>query len=338
MNFRDKGRAWLAQQRATHNSRKVTYRRGEQTIEDLVVSVGQSQAANLNPMSIEPTQMDMLMLSPEAANRDYVVTAADLGDLWPPASGDLIDDPNDAAAVYRFKLMSLPGGAGVWRWLAGGYQKQARLHAKFVSQFEQLWFDEFTGTDGTALNAHAADSGGSYGGGVGSITIASNRIVAGDAAAIRYFDPGLVNATTAIAFSLNMEAADLTGKYAELGVGVRCAASGAGQRDGYYATFRATPTLHKLRLLKSVSGTFTEVVGLGLDQLLALDGTYRLQATGAADGITVSLSDSTGAITIASFAHVPNAFAAQTAGAVIFAHHASLDVSLPWLDALRVEA
>ena len=333
--------AWLAGKRKERISRAVTYRRlSTEQVKDIRASIGQTQAVNVNSLMMEPGVQDMAILAADMANRDYIVAAVDLEDFWPPQSGDLIDDPNDREGlINRFQAMSLPG-QNPWRWFRGGYQTHARIHTKFLSEYASIWIDEFTGTDGTALESHTPDSpdDGTYSGGSGTVVIAGNRIVAGTADAFRYFAAGESNLTARVNWNANLTADQISGKYAEMGLGVRCAGSGVGLRDGYYCTLRINPTGGLLKIIKRLSGTSTIIAQVGTPTALALTETYRLEAKCDDDLITFSLLDLSGEVVLASTYFGEAVFLNQTACAVFFGHHASLDVGLPWMDQLTVEA
>lgn len=345
MAFTETGLAWLAAKRKAINSRSVTYRRPS-TGAAITVSaaVGQTQLVNLNNLGVGPDILDTASLSAEATNRDYIVGYADLAAIWPPESGDLIDDENDESGVTnRYQVMALPG-QNPWRWFRGGYQKSARIHTKFLSEYTPLWSDAFTDSNGVSLASHAADypDGGSYVGGTGGIEIQSNRIVASDPAAYKYFSVGESDVAAGVDFCLNATALDLAEMYAEMGVGVRCNDSGAGLRDGYYCTLRVGYTAGEqvtrtLKIISRVSGSSTTVASVTTPSALSLTATYRLLAEAVGSRLVFSLFDSTGEVAVASVDYDSAVLTSYESAAVYFDHHASLDVSLPYLDNLTVE-
>lgn len=340
--------AWLAAKRKAINSRSVTYRRPS-TGATLVIAaaIGQTQLVNLNSLGVGPDMMDVGSLAADATNRDYIVDYADLTSIWPPESGDLIDDENDEDGVTnRYQVMALPG-QNPWRWFRGGFQKSARVHTKFLSEYTPLWSDDFTAANGTLLGSHTADypDGGTYTGGTtDNIEIQSNRIVATDPAAYKYFSVGSSDVAAGVDFCLNATALDLAEMYAEMGVGVRCRdTGGAGVlRDGYYCTLRVgytagEQTTRTLKIISRVSGVSTTVASVTIPSALSLTATYRLLAEAVDDRVVLSLMDSTGEVSVASVAYSSAVLASYESAAVYFNHHASLDVSLPYLDGLVVE-
>lgn len=342
MGFMTDGLSWLAEQRETNDGRTVTYRRpstGESA--EIEVTVGQTQLVNVNSLSLEPQAQDMAVLNAEVTNRDYIIRNAktQLGALWPPVNGDLIDDSDDEdGSVYRYQVMSLPG-QNPWRWFRGGAQKNARIHTKFISTYALLWQDTFTDTNATNLEDHEPDIGDGYSGGSDDVLISSNRIVGNG---FRFFDPGEPDVTARVDFRINLAAGDLELKWAELGLGVRCESSGSGQRDGYYCTLRIgyadnEQQTKRLKLVKRSGGSNTEVAALDLSEAIDLDATYRLEVVADSERILFSLFDSTGEVSIASVSVEPDAFTDNTACAVIFAHHEDLEDTGPWMDSLEVE-
>lgn len=345
MAFVQDGLAWLATTRKIYNSREVIYRRPS-TGDAVVVyaSIGQTQLVNLNSIGAGPDIADAGIIAAQTMNRDYIVSYSDLESIWPPQSGDLVDDEGDIeGSISRYQVMSLPS-QDCWRWLGGGLQVQARVHTRFFAEYVPLWSDDFTGVNGTAINSHEPNTpdGGAYGGGVGGIVISSNRIVASDASAIRYFVVGSAEVSAQVDVCLNSTAGGLAGKYAEFGLGVRCASSGSNKRDGYYCTLKvgyadAAQTTKLLSIVSVVIGVETVVASVSLPSPLSLSATYRLLAECSGSRLVLSLLDSTGEVSLASVAYGSAGMTGQQSAAVIFAHEATIDLSLPYLDSLVVE-
>lgn len=345
MDVLTNGLNWLSQQRRALTSATAIYRRPStgQNIEIKRI-VGQTQLVNVNPLSVEPQMQDLAQLAATTTNRDYIVTAADLDAIWPPKSGDLIDDANDKdGTINRYQVMALPG-QNPWRWFAGGRQRDARIHTKFLATFKALWSDAFTGSDGTAIDDHTADSpaGGTYSGGSGDIEIADNRIVATSATAFRYFAAGQANATFRVSLGYDVTLQDLSGKVLESGIGLRCASSGAGLRDGYYCTLRLVAengelTTRRLKIVERTGGVSGEAAGVNIPYAINLADVFKLQAVADGTRITLSLLDATGEVLVASAVYNSAGMTGQTAGAVLFDHHVSIDPSSAWMDDLEVE-
>lgn len=288
--------------------------------------------------------MDAGVIAAQAMNRDYIVSYADIASIWPPQSGDFIDDAGDVSGTTsRYQVMNLPS-QDCWRWFRGGLQDQVRVHTKFYAEYAPLWSDYFTGSDGTAINSHSPTSpaGGTYAGGDGGIVISSNRIVSNTADAYRFFSVGSGDVSAQVDLCVNTTAAGLASKHAEFGVGVRCASSGDGKRDGYYCTLKvgysgSVQATRTLRIVSCVSGTDTQVAAITLPSALSLTATYRLLVECSGSRIVLSLLDSTGEVSIGSVAYDSAVMTGQESAAVIFAHHASVDWSLPYLDSLVIE-
>lgn len=343
------GLDWFAEQMQTYASRQVTYRgkRGAVWLTaTLTVGIGSSVLTQINAIGADAGIAGFQLQNPEETQRDYIVVQADLRDvgLWPPQSGDMIDDENDVTdATYRYRVMSIPNQAS-WRPLAGSYAKMARVHSTFFAQFSELWSDAFAGSG--LLTAHAADTGGSYGGGTGTIAISGNRIVAGAATDYVYFTHGETDGTeTKIALSFHtIAAADLDGKYAAMGVAVRCTGSGAGLRDGYYCTLKvgytaANQTTKVLRIFEVASGVETQKASLTLPADIDLNAVYMLTIYDEPTKITAALTDETGEISKGSVGYLTTTYAGNATSGLIFQHHATLaSFATPYMDDLTVEA
>lgn len=346
------GLDWFAEKFQDFVSREVSYRGirdGVTIIATVTASLGSSQLTQINALGTDPGIGGFMLAPPIETDRDYIVKQEDLrGEgLWPPEQGDMIDDTNDVDGLtYRYRVMGIPGQAS-WRGLAGSYGKMARVHTKFYKELTELWSDAFTAANGTALSSHIPDSPstGSYGGGSGAITISTNRIVAGAASAYRFFTHGGTEQTeTRINLSLNgIATADLDGKYAELGVGIRCATSGAGLRDGYYCLLRVgyTGTLQstkQLRIVEVSGGIETLKASKTLSAFLSRSSEYQLVVFDDGATITLGLADSTGDVSQGSVAFATTTYAGNAAAAVRFNHEATLaSYATPYLDTLTVD-
>lgn len=338
------GLDWLSQRRQALTTPTVTYRRPStgQSVEIKRI-LGQSQLVNVNPIGIDPDMRDVSQLSAETANRDYIVTASDLADIWPPQSGDLIDDENDIeGTTNRYQVMALPGQSP-WRWFRGGRQRDARLYTKFFSTFASVWSDAFTGSDGDSIDAHSPDApdGGAYEGDTGGMEIAANRLISSVATSYRYFDAGSANATAEVLLGYDVTLADLSGMYVESGVALRCASSGSGKRDGYYCTLRLVAddnafTSQRLKIVQRTSGVSVEVAAVEVPYALDLGTVYSLRAEMTADRLTLSLLDSTGEVLVSSVAIDSPVMSGQTLAGLMFDHHASADPAWAWMDGLEV--
>lgn len=339
------GLDWLADKQQEFVAREVTYRRpstGESVT--LTVGIGSSQLAQINTLGDDRQTRDFLLSDPIEVDRDYIILASELGSLHPPQPGDVVDDTNDETGVTkRYRVMSIPGQTP-WRWLQGSYHKQLRAHTKFFADVETLWDDAFTGSNGTNLTSHAPTepSGGSYGGGTGTLTIQSNRIVSGGSGQVyRYFNPAEADTISIADLNINEVAADLNGQTAQFGLAVRCETSGAGLRKGYYCTLQvgytgATQSTKKLLILEQDT-TLTEVASVTLADDVSLTATYQLivENDTELDRITVKLMDALGEIQYGSVDYAAPLFDANTGQAVYFNHTATFD---SWMDDLTVEA
>ena len=102
---------WLNTRQRSHASRTVTYRRGEQSAEDIPATLGATKYE-------ADTGMGVVL---KVQQRDYLIAMADLGELGLPEVGDFIDDegaswevrPLENQPHYRF---------------SDPYEKMLRIH------------------------------------------------------------------------------------------------------------------------------------------------------------------------------------------------------------------
>lgn len=131
------GLTFLAAKLKANASRSVTYKRvsgGVVTASiTLSATVGTSQVSNLNVLGMTPQLTDAANPAADDFYRDYIVTVADLvdsGSEFLPASGDLIDDTNDATGVtHRYEVKALTG-QNHWRYSGGSHNVMMRIHTK----------------------------------------------------------------------------------------------------------------------------------------------------------------------------------------------------------------
>ena len=320
-------------------------RSGSQLSVELTASLGTSQLTQINSLGINQSETDFTLSAPQEVDRDYIVDVASIRDagLWPVQSGDIFLDENDVDGVTNiYRVMSIPGQSP-WRYLRGAYTDRARIHTKFYAPFAQLWSDAFTAANGTSLSSHAPDSpaSGVYAGGSGTLTITSNRVRAGSTTAYTYYDHGGDDGTVSqVELSLNgVTAGNLEGKYAEFGLGVRCASSGAGLRNGYYCTLLVAYTdgeqaTTRLRIFDATTErAYVDLPDVGLSTV------YQLVVDDDLESITATLFDETGQVQIGSVRYATTTYAANTAGCVIFLHEPTLtNYDLPYIDDLTVES
>ncbi len=343
-----RGMEFFADKMQESLSRSVTYhgiRNGSVVSLSVAVGLGMSQLTDINMLGMNPSINDASLSDPSEVDRDYIVRASDLIDagLWPPDSGDMVDDDNDETDVTkRYQVKSVSGQAS-WRWLRGSYNVLARVHTKFFQVVATYWNDTFTGSG--ALTSHTPNTGtGGYSGGEGAVMISGNKIVAGDGLDYHYFAPGELNTVTTADIRFNVTANDLKGKFAELGVIVRAAPAEdmTPRREGVYCTVKigyvgSSQTTRQLRMVRRRNEANTTVAVLDLPDVLGLATTYKLVVTNTNEKIVLELRDKSGDVTIASVGNESTLLNDLTLQGVFFNHTLS-DPSGPWIDNLNVEA
>lgn len=120
MNMLADGAAWLDDQRRTHLTTLVTYRRGAT---ELVVP------ATIGMTTFEQQDSDGIVT--RFQSRDFIITAADIADLGEPVVGDEIDEVH-SGTQYTNEVMAVAGGPA-WRW-ADAYREAIRVHTKQTRQ------------------------------------------------------------------------------------------------------------------------------------------------------------------------------------------------------------
>jgi hypothetical protein len=111
-NLLDTGAAWLADQRHTHMTRSVIYRRGTQAVA-LSATIGRTEfASDAAEPVIETWQ-----------SRDYIVRTVDL------VLADRIEE-TDGAVTHVYEVMA-PAGQTPWRY-ADDFRRELRIHTKHV--------------------------------------------------------------------------------------------------------------------------------------------------------------------------------------------------------------
>ena len=162
-------------------------------------------------------------------------------------------------------------------------------------------------------------------GGSGTVNITSGVATAGTVSAFTYYTHGGTSGTeTVCAVNYNgVTAANLDGKYSEIGVGIRCASSGVGLRNGYYCVLRvsysgSTQTA-QIRIYENSTLRATATLAeIGLSTTYAL----VVQDTGAS--ITAILLNSARTVVLGTAAYNTTTYASNTRGAYIFDHHSTL--------------
>lgn len=336
--------ATLAKQFAT---REVTYRgirNGEWDSLVVRAMVGSSQDTPINSVGSEPATTDTGTQNPLQVDRDYTVFDDMIASaMWPPVNGDFIDDANDASGIIkRYQVRAIPGQP-TWRPLRGSQYTMARVHTKFYGDLITYWADDFTDTNGTSLASHTPASGtGGYSIAAGSISINTNRIVAGANPSYAYFAAGTARTkTTRANLCMNVSAGSLNAKFAEMGVAVRCESSGSGQREGYYITLKvgytgANQTTKELRMVRRRDGSNTTIEAKTLTENIDLTATYQLRVRTAERSVEGRLFDADGNEVGGGLVSVDaTLLASNTNQGVVFSHTLT-DPSGPWLDALTV--
>ncbi len=343
-----RGMEWFADKMQANLSRTVTYhgiRNGSTITASVIVGLGMSQLVDVNMLGTQPSINDATLADPLEVNRDYVVRAADLitVGLWPSQSGDLVDDDNDEAGVTkRYQVKSVPGQQP-WRWLRGSYNILARVHTKYFQIVATFWADTFAGSGSLVTHTPEVGAGG-YTGGEGVVTIITNRATASEGLDYHYCAPGELNTVTTADIRFNVEAADLDGKLAEIGLAVRCKPTpdSTPRRDGVYCTVKVgytltTQTTRELRIVRRRNEANTTVVTLDLPDAIDLETTYKLRVTNTDEKILFELLDSTGDVTIASVDNESTLLNDYT-GQGVFFNHTLTDPTGPWMDNLNSEA
>lgn len=323
--------------------RTVTYRAIRNSVSlssDIRVQLAQKQAVRHDTNGFD--QLDPAPSHPKQVSREYIVVAKDLRSvgIWEPRAGDFIDDPNDVAGTNRYEVKGEVGEPS-WNWAKGSYDVLAHIKTKWAQKIDTYWSDAMTGS-GT-LADHSPDTGSGYSGGSGTLTLSSGKLVSGTSPAYAYFDPNQSTTVTRADVSINTLAADLAGKFAELGVAVRCESSGAGRRDGYYCTLKvgytgASQTTKQLRMVRRRSATNTTLEVLDLAADIDLSATYKLVVKNSERFVVCKLQDANGkdvsGATIQYEATLLNSNKTQG----VYFEHTLTDPTTPWIDNLTVEA
>lgn len=343
-----KGMAFFNAKRKASFSRTVTYRslrNGSIVTADVLASLANAQLANINALSNQPDQEGFNVPDAIQVNRGYVVGIQDLRDvgLWPPQANDYIDDTNDEDGVTKRYQVSSIQGAEAWRLLAGAYQVMAVVHTQFFQDVSTYWDDEFSGAG--SLASHTADTGGTYSGGSGTLTISADDVLtSGTVPAFTYFDPAHLDILASVNFAFNLTPTELSGgKYAEMGIGVRCATTGSDKREGYYCTVRlgytdGAQSPSQLRIVRRRNGTNTTLTSVDIPVPLSLGGNHVLTVQNVPTQVTFTLFDSTGLVPLASTSIASTIINSNTGCAITFDHNGLADCTKPWLDHLTVEA
>lgn len=111
------GMAWLAGQLQSNAATAVTYARGGTTL-PILATFGQTR------LQINAGDGNVRM---EYTDRDFIVTKAALGNLFPPQRGDTVKDA--AGSVYEVFPYN---GEKPWTW-CDPYQYQLRVRTKKVA-------------------------------------------------------------------------------------------------------------------------------------------------------------------------------------------------------------
>lgn len=114
-----KGAAFLHAKLIANASRPVLYRRGAQEA---------TVQATIGRTLFRFDQDGGVTIRVET--RDYLVAPGDLGALFPPQSGDQVDETVDGITT-TFEVTG-PGGEPEWRW-SGPDRQRMRIHSKRIS-------------------------------------------------------------------------------------------------------------------------------------------------------------------------------------------------------------
>jgi len=117
------GAQWLDDQRQTHLTRTVVYRRGADEVQ-LSATVGRTLFE----------QADEVGLIQRLESRDYLVRTADLvlaGTPTLPAAGDLIRETDAGGTTFVYEVLA-PGTEPPWRY-SDPYRLALRVHSKHVA-------------------------------------------------------------------------------------------------------------------------------------------------------------------------------------------------------------
>lgn len=162
---------------------------------------------------------------------------------------------NVSATTFRINVNATPGAQVDFSWHA------ALLAAGEPGGPAATVSDTFTATDGTALTAHATDTGETWSYDVGGFTITGNQVVpnvAGDNRA--YLETGLSDGTFQVLGNLGADTGEAKNRH--LGIIYRRSATNS---YWYLRLYRpANSAAADLALIKTVTGTTTEVTKLSI--------------------------------------------------------------------------
>jgi len=112
------GAAFLHAKLVANASRSVTYRRGATEV-TVLATIGRT------PFRLEDDGVRF-----RVETRDYLIAPADLGALFPPVSGDRIQETVDG--VIHTNEVTGPGGEPEWRW-SGPDRQRMRVHTTRIT-------------------------------------------------------------------------------------------------------------------------------------------------------------------------------------------------------------
>ncbi|MBA3707366.1 MAG: hypothetical protein H0W83_00935 [Planctomycetes bacterium] len=112
------GLAWLERQRTAFLTKSVTYRRGPREV---------AVRATVSRTVFEAVIAGGVVERVES--RDFLIAAAELGDLGLPQRGDLVVETGDGRAHHHEVLA--PGREPHWRW-SDPHRRVLRIHTKHL--------------------------------------------------------------------------------------------------------------------------------------------------------------------------------------------------------------
>jgi len=123
MDLLERGSAWLEDQRNRHMTRRVSYQRGNDSVE-LAATIGRT----------EFEQADEFGVIHRIDSRDYLVLTTDLvlrGVQTPPKAGDRIRETH-GMKTFVYEVLA-PGNEPAFRY-SDPFRKTLRIHTKHVAE------------------------------------------------------------------------------------------------------------------------------------------------------------------------------------------------------------